>query len=289
MMLTAYRVEMEKVFSKWRTYIGFIALGALIPIIVIALGIEGQDYLNIITQQFGSQFDFKGKLINGYTVSFIIFAALYVHVPFMITLVAGEVLAGEATSGTYRLILTRPISRATMVTAKYLAVLTYTVSLVFFMAIMSLGLGIPILGTDSLLVIRSETITILSADDLMWRFILAYIYAAMSMVTVASVAFLFSSLVENAIGPIMTTMSIIIGMTIISAIDVPIFDYLRPLFFTNHMNGWKFFFDVPADAESMKYAADWSRIAISGSVLMLHIVGCFVSAQLIIRRKDILT
>ena len=123
----------------------------------------------------------------------------------------------------------------------------------------------------------------------MWRFILAYIYAAMSMVTVASVAFLFSSLVENAIGPIMTTMSIIIGMTIISAIDVPIFDYLRPLFFTNHMNGWKFFFDVPADAESMKYAADWSRIAISGSVLMLHIVGCFVAAQLIIRRKDILT
>jgi ABC-2 type transport system permease protein len=222
-------------------------------------------------------------------VSFIIFAALYVHVPFMITLVAGEVLAGEATSGPYRLILTRPISRATMVTAKYLAVLTYTISLVFFMAIMSLGLGIPILGTDSLLVIRSETITILSADDLMWRFILAYIYAAMSMVTVASVAFLFSSLVENAIGPIMTTMSIIIGMTIISAIDVPIFDYLRPLFFTNHMNGWKFFFDVPADAESMTYAADWSRIAISGSVLMLHIVGCFVAAQLIIRRKDILT
>jgi hypothetical protein len=39
----------------------------------------------------------------------------------------------------------------------------------------------------------------------------------------------------------------------------------------------------------MTYAADWSRIAISGSVLMLHIVGCFVAAQLIIRRKDILT
>jgi ABC-2 type transport system permease protein len=210
-------------------------------------------------------------------------------VPFLITLVAGEVLAGEATSGTYRLILTRPISRATMVTAKYLAVVTYTVLLVLFMAIMSLGLGIPILGTDSLLVLRSETITILAGNDLMWRFVLAYCFAALSMITVASVAFLFSSLVENAIGPIMTTMSIIIGMTIISAIDVPIFDYLRPLFFTNHMNGWKFFFDVPANSEGMTYAADWTRVAISGSVLLLHIVGCFVAAQIIIRRKDILT
>ncbi len=289
MMMVAYRVEMEKVFSKWRTYIGFIALGALIPIIVTALGIEGKDYLNIITQQFGSQFEFKGNLINGFTVSFIIFAALYVHVPFLITLVAGEVLAGEATSGTYRLILTRPISRTTMVTAKYLAVVTYTVLLVAFMAVMSLGLGLPILGRDSLLVVRSETITILAADDLMWRFVLAYLFAAMSMVTVASVAFLFSALVENAIGPIMTTMSIIIGMTIISAIDVPLFDYLRPLFFTNHMNGWKFFFDVPVESESMTYAADWSRIVTSGSVLLVHIIGCFVAAQIIIRRKDILT
>jgi hypothetical protein len=46
---------------------------------------------------------------------------------------------------------------------------------------------------------------------------------------------------------------------------------------------------VPANSEGMTYAADWTRVAISGSVLLLHIVGCFVAAQIIIRRKDILT
>ncbi len=279
MIGTAYRVELSKVFSKWRTFIGFIALGLLIPVVVVAMGIEGGQYLGFATQTLKQTFDFTGNLMNGYTVAYIIFGSLYVHVPFLITLVAGEILAGEATSGTYRLLLTRPLSRGTMVTAKYLATLTYTNLLVLFMAVLSLGLGITILGTGEVVVIRTS-ITIIPETDVWWRFVLAYGYAALSMTTVASVAFLFSSLVENAIGPIMATMAIIIVMTIISAIDIPLFDHLRPLFFTNHMNGWKFLFDDPVD---------WSRVITSGSVLLAHVVGCFTTTQIIMRRKDILT
>lgn len=279
MIGTAYRVELSKVFSKWRTFIGFIALGVLIPVVVAAMGIEGGQYLGFATQTLKQTFDFTGNLMNGYTVAYIIFGSLYVHVPFLITLVAGEILAGEATAGTYRLLLTRPLSRGTMVTAKYLATLTYTNLLVFFMAVLSLGLGVMLLGTGEVVVIRSS-ITIIAENDVWWRFALAYGYAALAMTTVASVAFLFSSLVENAIGPIMATMAIIIVMTIISAIDIPLFDHVRPLFFTNHMNGWKFLFDDPVD---------WSRVITSGSVLLAHIVGCFTATQIIMRRKDILT
>ncbi len=278
-MYTAYRVEMSKMFSKWRTFIGFIALGVLIPVVVAAMGVEGGQYLGFATQTLQQSFDFTGNLMNGYTVSYIIFGSLYVHVPFLIALVAGEVLAGEATMGTYRILLTRPLSRHTMVLAKYLATVTYTNLLVVFMAALSLGLGVSLLGTGEVVVIRTQ-ITILSESDIWWRFALAYGYAALSMTTVATVAFLFSSLVENAIGPIMSTMAIIIVMTIISAIDIPLFDYLRPIFFTNHMNGWKFLFDNPVN---------WNKVGVSASVLLSHIVACYTATQIIMRRKDILT
>jgi hypothetical protein len=46
------------------------------------------------------------------------------------------------------------------------------------------------------------------------------------------------------------------------------------------MNSWKFFFDDPVR---------WDRIGPSFLALMLHVVGCFVAAHIIIRRKDILT
>lgn len=279
MILTAYRVEMSKVFSKWRSFIGFLALIVLIPIVVLGMGMQGAQFLNFATSSLKESFEITGNLVNGYAVSYIIFSSLYLHVPFLITLVAGEILAGEATAGTYRLVLTRPISRATMVNAKYLSSLTYTLLLVLLMAVLSLGLGITTLGTGEVFIIRSQ-ITILEANDLLWRFALAYGWAFLAMSTVASIAFLCSSLVENAIGPIMTTMAIIIVMTIISAIDIPLFDYLRPLFFTNHMNSWKFFFDNPIP---------WDRVSSSFWALMLHVVGCFVATHIVIRRKDILT
>lgn len=279
MILTATRVELAKVFSKWRTYIAFIAVGLLIPVVIIAMGAEGKEYFGFATQMLQSIFTFTGNLMNGYTVSYILLGSLYVHVPFLVTLVAGDILAGEATGGTYRLLLTRPLSRTTMVTSKFIATLISTNLLILFMAVLSMGLGIALLGIGEVAVIRSQ-ITILAADDVIWRFLLAYGYAALAMTTVSSIAFLFSSFVENAIGPIMTTMAIIIVFTILSAIDLPIFAAIRPLFFTTHMVGWKALFEDPVNV---------SEVATSAGILLLHVVGCYVGALLVIKRKDILT
>lgn len=277
--MNVLHVELAKVFSKWRTFIGFIALAVLIPVIVLAMKAEGNTYFSFATQTLQQAFTITGNLMNGYTVAYIIFGSLYIHVPFLVTLVAGDILAGEATAGTYRLILTRPVSRTTMVTAKWIASSLYTVGLVLIMAALSLGLGIALLGTGEVVVIRSQ-ITIIAADDALWRFAAAYGYATISMLTVSGVAFLFSSLVENSIGPIMSTMAIIIVFTIISAIDVPILATIRPFLFTNHMTGWRFLFDDPVP---------WPRIITSGSILLGHIIACYLAALFILRRKDILT
>lgn len=277
--MNVLHVELTKVFSKWRTFIGFIALAVLIPVIVLAMKAEGNTYFSFATQTLQQAFTITGNLMNGYTVAYIIFGSLYIHVPFLVTLVAGDILAGEATAGTYRLILTRPVSRTTMVTAKWIASSLYTVGLVLIMAALSLGLGITLLGTGEVVVIRSQ-ITIIAADDALWRFAAAYGFAIISMLTVSGVAFLFSSLVENSIGPIMSTMAIIIVFTIISAIDVPILATIRPFLFTNHMTGWRFLFDDPVP---------WSRVLTSGSILLSHIVACYLAALFILRRKDILT
>lgn len=279
MIVTALRVELRKVFSKWRTYIGFIALAFVIPIVIVSMGIEGMRYFSFATQGIQQSFLFNGNLMNGYTASYIVLGMLYVHIPFLVTLVAGDILAGEATGGTYRLLLTRPITRATMVTSKYIAVLISTNLLIFVLALLSLGLGTLILGSGEVVVLRSR-ITILAQDDALWRFLLAYGFAALSMTTVSSVAFLLSSLVENAIGPIMTTMAIIIVFLIVSAISAPWMDVVRPWLFTSHMSSWRYLFDR---------VVDWQHILYSASILLAHCIVCFVGAQIIVQRKDILS
>lgn len=278
-MITVLRIELLKIFSRWRTFIGFIAVGVLVPIVVFAMKAEGSAYFSFATQALQDAFSFNGNLMNGYTVTYIILGSLYVHVPLLVTLVAGDMLSGEATAGTYRVLMTRPISRASIVTAKYLVSVFYANLLLLFLAVFSLSLGISMLGTGELVVVRSQ-ITILDRADVIWRFVAGFGFAALSMTTVASIAFLLSALVENSLGPIMTTMAIIIVFTIISALDVPVLNTISPAFFTNHMNGWKLLFDDPVD---------WSRVLTSVGVLGAHCVASFTAVQVIMRRKDILT
>ncbi len=280
MMYNLVKIELYKIFKKWRTYIGFIAIGLIVTIVQTAMYFEGQKSIEFLTQNLRQSFMLVGNLLNSYFLSHFIMNTLAIHIPFLIALVAGDLLAGEATAGTYRVLLTRPVSRFQVVASKYLAGNIYTVLLVIWLALISLGLGMIIFGTGELIVIRSGKILIFDRADVLWRFLLAYGYAALGMSVVCSLAFFFSSLVENAIGPIITTMAVIIVFIIISAIDIDLFRQIKPYLFTNYILSWYLFFDDPLNV---------TKIINSVLILIGHDVFLFGLTAFIFKRKDILT
>jgi ABC-2 type transport system permease protein len=277
---TLVGIELLKIFRKWRTYIGFIAIGVLVPVIHTAMFYEGQKSLDFMTRNLQQSFVFVGNLLNGYFVSYLILNALTIHIPFLITLVAGDLLAGEATAGTYRILLTRPVSRFQVIFSKFTAGIIYTNLLVLWLAVMSLGIGVLIFGFGELIVIRSEVIIVFDKSDVLWRFLIAYGFAALGMSVVCALAFLFSSLVENAIGPIISTMAVIIIFIIISAIDIDVFRSIKPYLFVNYIMNWREIFNDPLD---------FKVIFESSGILLLHLLLFFVSAAYIFKKKDILT
>ncbi|MGQ9798873.1 MAG: ABC transporter permease [Ignavibacterium sp.] len=279
-MITLVSIELYKIFKKWRTYIGFITIGILVPIIHIAMVFEGKNTIDFMTRNIQQSFVFVGNLLNTYLISYIILTSLTVHIPFLITLVAGDLLAGEATAGTYRLMLTRPITRRKFVTAKFIAGVIYTNLLILWLALMSLVIGYFIFGVGELLIIRGDMIIILEQKDVLWRFLSAYGFASLGMTVVASLAYLFSSLVENAIGPIVGTMAVIIVFVILSAINVDLLQSIKPYLFTNHISSWQLFFDDPIDIP---------EILKSIGILTLHVVLFFGATLIIFERKDIHT
>lgn len=280
MIFTLISIELSKIFRKWRTYIGFLAIAILVPIIQIAMLVEGENGINFMTRNLQESFVFVGNLLNGYLISYAILSALVVHIPFLITLVAGDLLAGEATAGTYRILVTRPVSRFKIVLSKFLAGFIYTNLLVLWLAIISMGIGLLVFGAGELIVITNENILILARNDVLWRFLLGYGFASLSMTVVLSLALLFSSLVENAIGPIVTTMAIIIVFVIISALNIEFFRSIRPYLFTNYMQSWRSFFNDPIDIQ---------EIFKSALVLTGHVVFFFGATVYIFNKKDILS
>jgi len=278
-MTLLIRIELFKIFHKWRTYIGFIAIGILVPLIQIAAWHEGSDFLNMALRSLKEQFIFTGNLLNGYFLGRLLLNSLFVHIPFLIVLVGGDLLAGEAAAGTTRILLSRPVSRFQIVSAKFIAGLIYTFLLLLWLALLSLGVSVLIFGTGELIVIHNQ-ILVIAADDVLWRFILAYLYAFLSMATVLSLSFLFSSLVQNAIGPIVGTLAVIIIFSIISALPMHALEIMKPFLFTSHLDKWMEFMNDPVNL---------SVIYTSGSVLIMHIIGFYLFTVFLFKRKDILS
>jgi len=274
------KIELFKIFKKPRTYIAFGAIAAIICLVQFALYVDGNTYMNFMLGSIENSFSVEGNLLNGYLVFFIILQTLLVHVPLLVALVAGDMIAGEANMGTLRLLITKPVSRTALLLSKFFASTIYSVLLLTFMAVLGLLVSMMIFGTGDLMILKSEKILIIDHADILWRYFAAYGFAALSMITVAALSFLFSVFAENSIGPIIAAMSVVIVFTILTTMDIPFFNHIKPYLFTNHMLNWKGFFDRPVDR----------REVIKSALYLLGHIVFFVSLTIyIFKRKDILS
>jgi ABC-2 type transport system permease protein len=285
-------IELYKIFRKPRTYIAFGAVAAIVGLIQLGFYADGESYMKFGMQTLSDSFDVSGNILNGYLMAFIILQTLLVHVPLLIALVAGDMISGEANQGTLRLLLTKPVSRNHMILGKFTASAIYTLALLIWMAVWALGISMLIFGVDDMLILKSESVTQILSTDVLWRYVAAFVFASLAMLTVSALSFFLSLFAENSIGPIMATMSIIIVFTILNALDLPIFNLIKPYLFTTHMLGWKGFFDVQINENNEQIVGSVENlpaVLFSAGVLLLHIVGFLVASMVIFKRKDILS
>ena len=285
-------VELYKVFRKPRTYIAFMAIAAIVGLIQLGFYADGDNYIQFGMQSLSDSFDIGGNILNGYLMAYIILQTMLMQVPLLIALVSGDMISGEANLGTLRLLVTKPVSRTMLILAKFTASNIYTIILLIWMAIWSLGISVLVFGANDLLILKSEQVTQILASDVLWRYVVAFAYACLAMITVSSLAFFLSLFAENSIGPIMATMSIIIVFTILNTLDLPIFSGIKPFLFTSHMLGWKGFFDVKLNADNEQIIGSIENIRsvlISASILLLHTLGFLFASIIVFKKKDILS
>jgi len=285
-------LELFKVFRKPRTFIAFAAIAVIVGLIQLGFYVDGEAYIKFGMQALSDSFDIEGKVLNGYLLAYIILQTLLIHVPLLIALVAGDMISGEANMGTLRLLVSKPVSRNKLISAKLIASCIYTIMLLIWMAIWALFLSMLIFGTDDLIIMKSEQVTQILEKDSLWRYFAAFGFAALAMITVASLAFFLSIFSENSIGPIIACMSIVIVFTIMNTLNLPIFNQVKPYLFTSHMLAWKGFFDVKINADNEQIIGSIENIGAvmkSAGILLIYIVGFWLASILVFSRKDILS
>lgn len=270
--------EFIKILAKPRSYIGIGALTLLICIILFAMKADGSSFISFVTSSFEQTLSFNGTILNGNLIAFIILQMLIVHIPLLVALVTGDLISGEAAMGTVRMLATKPISRTKIVISKFIAGAVYTFILTLWLIFLSLFVSKFIFGSGDLIVLNSEGLVILKEQDILWRYGLSFIVAFLSLLTVSSVSICFSAFAENSIGPIVSTMAVIILFTIIGSMEVSVFQSIKPFLFTTHMASWRSFFEDPVP---------YSKIFNSIIILVVHNVLLVSIAIIKFNKKDI--
>jgi len=277
-MFNLIGIELFKIITKPRSYLGFLAITLIILLIQFAFYIDGKQYLDFVFQSLQNSFQIEGNVMNGSLICFIILQMLIVQMPLLVALVTGDLVSGEAASGTIRMLLSKPSSRSQILWAKYIAGSIYTFALIAWLGLLALGLGLLVFGTGDLVVLKSDELVILRADDVLWRFLTAFFVAFLSLSVVTTFSLMLSCFTDNSITPIVASMSVIIIFTIIGTLDVPLFDKIKPALFTTHMIIWRNIFDNPLPV---------GQIIQSLSMLVLHIIVFLSIAFWHFNRKDI--
>jgi ABC-2 type transport system permease protein len=273
-------LETYKTFSRWRTYISFGFIALIVIMTEVVMKLSADEILYRMMRSFQKDFLIFGNVLNGWFITAFIMNSLHIHIPFFITLVAGDIVSSEATAGTMRLLLIRPPSRSKIITAKYLTTLFYTTGLVIFLALICITLGLLLFGHGDLMMNYQTKLRIvfIPEAEVPLRMLLAFTAAVWSMTVVASLAFLFSTLAENSIGPIIGTMAVVIVFLVLGNFPFDFFRMLSPYLFTTYMIFWQRFLDDPIP---------WQEIARSALILGLHNIGLFSIAFVVFTRKDI--
>jgi ABC-2 type transport system permease protein len=263
-MLTLIAAEFTKTLRLWRTGIGYLAILVVVPLIIWGLASGGEVLERQFLQGLEDQFLIIGSVMNGYTAAVIVMNFLWVHIPFLITLVAGDILSGESVRGTWRVWLTRPPGRLSVLMSKFIIAQAYTVSLVALLGIVSIGVGLLMMGSGDVLVMGNEGIVLLGESWAIPRLALAYFLAMVAMSTVATLAFMVGTFVEHPIGPIVGSMAVIIVLLALSNLPFELFDGVRPWLFTSHFDVWSLALEDPfpaaAIAESVMILAAWNLL-----------------------------
>jgi|TARA_B110000116_G_scaffold98213_1_gene85473 ABC-2 type transport system permease protein len=271
--------ELLVITGRWRSYIGFIGISILMPLILWGFVHGSEELHQDYVRELGGAFMVVGSIFNSFLATYIVLNALYIHIPFLITLAAGDAVAADGANGIFRITLIRPVSRIKILVSKLLASYIYTATLLIFCAFWSLGIGSIVLGTGDLIVIDNG-ILILDESQAWIRMAFSFTLAILVMCMVSTLCFMFSTMVNNGIGPIIGTMFLIIIGYLILAIPLDIFEKIEPYVFVTYFNVW-----TDAFRDPIPWAEIWKKLGI----LVTYSTVFFGISAYVFLKKDIKT
>ena len=181
---------------------------------------------------------------------------LPIFLPVAVAVVAGDAIAGEASAGTLRYLLARPVGRTRLLVAKLITLVVYTLSAVLLVAGTAYLTGIILFGskpiaatpgglTTSNIASAATSLsgTAMSPTDIALRTIGAISFIAVSMLGVGAIALFLSTITDSALGAALGALAALITSEVLVTLNAA--STVDPYLPTRYWLAWVDFFRDP--------------------------------------------
>lgn len=261
-------VELFKLARRMRTWFSIALICALPLVVAIFIAIthlapppgQGSAFLSAVLAD--------GQLYPAAALALV----LPVFLPVAVAVVAGDSIAGEASAGTLRYLLARPVSRTRLLVAKLVAIVVFTLAAVIAVTVTSYATGVLILGPSRASAVgfapggnsgsiapgtggaptaglqAGAAITSLSGTPLTTLQLVERVLGAMSFITVsmlgvAAIALFLSTLTDSALGAALGALAALVGSEILVTLNAA--SVVQPYLPTRYWLAWIDFFRQP--------------------------------------------
>jgi ABC-2 type transport system permease protein len=260
-----YRSEVRLILGRRRN----LAMLVVLSIVPLLIGIA----VKVSTPRGGDGPQFLGQITgNGL---FLVFTALTVGMPLFLPLVvgvvAGDSVAGEAGLGTLRYLLTVPVTRSRVLIVKTLGVLTFTATAVLVVGLMGILAGSILFGLHDVTLLSGDTV---SLGNGLVRTVGVIAYVVVALFGLAAGGIFVSTLTENAIAAMATTVGIAVLSLLLDA--VPQLSGLHPYLLTHNWLGFGELLRGQVDTGAL---LSWSGLHLAYAAIFLSLAWARLSTK----------
>jgi ABC-2 type transport system permease protein len=273
--------ELRKLFARPRTWMGYGAFLALEILVLVVYKLEAtQNAYRRGLEQNGLEF---GVYYSSLTVTFtIMLASMFTLGSIYFALVAGDIVAKENEDGNLRMVFARPVGRLRLLLVKYTAICLYTFTFVFFVGISGYAMAVAAVGWEGGLFVMEPKMKVFAAYP-EWaegasRLALSAAGIGISMITLSSIAFMFSCFRIKPAAATIITLTILFMDFILQ--EFPFFKPYTSYFITYRMSAWVFL---------MEQYISWPKIIESYAILIGLNVSFFTIGWLSFQTRDFKT
>jgi ABC-2 type transport system permease protein len=162
--------------------------------------------------------------------------------PLAIAVVTGDAIAGEASLGTLRGLLTVPAGRSRLLAVKYAAVCVFSLAICLLVTVLALIMGLLLFHSGPVTLLSGTTVSLGSG---VLRVLAVAVYTAIAMMSLGAIGIAASTLTTHPVGAIAGLMVLVVASEICD--QLPSLSAIHPYLPTHWWLSWDGLFRAPVD------------------------------------------